>query len=166
MHIKINNKYLVYNNYRAKCAVGKRGIGNKKREGDLITPKGHYKIKYLLYRKDRIKKIQTNLRKVVIKKNMGWCDDPKSKKYNKLIKTPFGYNYEKLYKKENIYDIILVLNYNMSPIKKNKGSAIFIHVAKKNYRKTEGCVAINKISLLKIVKEIKKNTSIKIFDQI
>ena len=71
-----------------------------------------------------------------------------------------------LYKKENIYDIILVLNYNMSPIKKNKGSAIFIHVAKKNYRKTEGCVAINKISLLKIVKEIKKNTSIKIFDQI
>ena len=54
----------------------------------------------------------------------------------------------------------------MSPIKKNKGSAIFIHVAKKNYRKTEGCVAINKISLLKIVKEIKKNTAIKIFDQI
>ena len=40
----------------------------------------------------------------------------------------------------------------MSPIKKNKGSAIFIHVAKKNYQKTEGCVAINKTSLLKILK--------------
>ena len=62
---------------------------------------------------------------------MGWCDDPKSKQYNKLIKLPFDYSHEKLYKKENIYDIILVLNYNMNPIKKNKGSAIFIHVAKK-----------------------------------
>ena len=72
---------------------------------------------------------------------MGWCDDPKSKKYNKLIKLPFHISYEKLYKKENIYDIILVLNYNMNPIIKNKGSAIFIHVAKKNYKKTEGCIA-------------------------
>ena len=46
---------------------------------------------------------------------MGWCDDPNSKKYNKLIKLPSNYKYEKLYKKENIYDIILVLNYNMNP---------------------------------------------------
>ena len=46
MHIKINKKYLTYNNYKAKCAIGKKGIGNKKREGDKITPKGQYKIKY------------------------------------------------------------------------------------------------------------------------
>ena len=50
----------------------------------------------------------------------------------------------------------------MNPIVKNKGSAIFIHVAKKNYKKTEGCVALNKIHLLKIVKDIKKNTLVKI----
>ena len=96
---------------------------------------------------------------------MGWCDDPKIKNYNKLIKLPFKYNYEKLYKKENIYDIILVLNYNMNPIIKNKGSAIFIHVAKKNYKKTEGCVAIKKNHLLKIVKRNKKNTKVKIVNQ-
>ena len=66
---------------------------------------------------------------------MGWCDDPNSKQYNKLIRLPSAYKYEKLYKKENIYDIILVLNYNMNPIIKNKGSAIFIHVARKNYKK-------------------------------
>ena len=96
---------------------------------------------------------------------MGWCDDPLSKDYNKLIKIPSEYNYEKLYKKENVYDIILVLNYNMNPVVKNKGSAIFIHVAKENYKKTEGCVAIKKIHLLKIIKELKYNTKIKIEDQ-
>ena len=96
---------------------------------------------------------------------MGWCDDPKSKKYNKLINLPFGYSYEQLFKKENIYDIILVLNYNMNPVKKDKGSAIFIHVAKKNYRRTQGCVAVKKSDLLKILKEIKKNTKVKIEHQ-
>ena len=164
MHITINKKYLKLDNYKAKCAIGKRGIGLKKKEGDLITPKGKYKIVCLLYRKDRVK-IQSKIRKITIKKNMGWCDDPNSKQYNKLIRLPSAYKYEKLYKKENIYDIILVLNYNMNPIIKNKGSAIFIHVARKNYKKTEGCVAIGKLHLLKIAKYLKKNSTVLIEDQ-
>ena len=165
MHILINKNYLTYNNYKVKCALGKRGIGNKRREGDFITPKGNFKIKYILYRKDRIKRIQSKMKKIIIKKNLGWCDDPLSKDYNKLIKIPSEYNYEKLYKKDNGYDIILVLNYNMNPVVKNKGSAIFIHVTKTNYKKTEGCVAIKKVHLLKIIKELKKNIKIKIEDQ-
>ena len=165
MHILINKKYLTYGQYKVKCALGKRGIGHKKKEGDLITPIGQYKIKFILYRKDRIKKIQSKIKKVVIKKNMGWCDDPNSEKYNKLINLPFNFKYEKLFKKENTYDIILVLNYNMNPIKKNKGSAIFIHVVKKNYRKTKGCIAIGKAQLLKIIKKIKNNTEVKIVHQ-
>ena len=96
---------------------------------------------------------------------MGWCDDPYSKLYNKLINLPSEHKYEKLYKKENVYDIIIVLNFNMNPIVKNKGSAIFIHVAKKNYKKTEGCVAIKKVHLLKITKELKKNTKVLIVNQ-
>ena len=112
MHILINNKYLYFGNYKAKCAIGKRGINFKRKEGDLITPKGNFKIKYILYRKDRIKKIQSKIKKVIIKKNMAWCNDPKSKNYNKLIKLPSRFSFEKLYKKENIYDIIIVLNYN------------------------------------------------------
>ena len=161
MHILINKNYLTYNKLKVKCAIGKKGISYKKKEGDLITPKGQFKIKYILYRKDRVK-ISTKLKKKVIKKNMGWCDDPKSKHYNKLVKLPFAYKHEKLYKKENIYDIILVLNYNMNPIKKNKGSAIFIHVAKNNFKKTEGCVAIKKINLIKLIKKINPNTKVKI----
>ncbi len=162
MHIIINKKYLIYKNYKAKCALGKRGIGYKRKEGDLITPKGRYRIKYILYRKDRIKKIQAKIKKIVIKKNMGWCDDPKSKDYNKLIKLPSSYSYEKLYKKEQTYDIIIVLNYNMNPIIKNRGSAIFIHISRKNYKKTEGCIALKKIDLLNIIQQIKKNTVVKI----
>ena len=151
--------------YKAKCALGKRGIGYKRKEGDLITPKGRYKIKYILYRKDRVKKFQTKIKKIVIKKNMGWCDDPNSRNYNKLISLPSSYTHEKLFKKENIYDIILVLNYNMNPVIKNKGSAIFIHVAKKNYKKTEGCIALKKVQLLKIIKKLNKNTYVKIESQ-
>ena len=161
MHILINKKYLTYNKLKVKCAIGKKGIGNKKREGDLITPIGLFDIKYVLYRKDRVK-VLTKLKKKVIKKNMGWCDDPKSSHYNKLVKLPFAHRHEKLYKRENVYDIILVLNYNMNPIKKNKGSAIFIHIAKNNFKETEGCVAIKKQNLIKLLKEISPNTKVKI----
>ena len=164
MHILINKNYLTYNKLKAKCAIGKKGIGYKKKEGDLITPIGQFKIKYVLYRKDKLK-ISTKLKKKVIKKNMGWCDDPKSSQYNKLVRLPFAYKHEKLYKRENTYDIILVLNYNMNPVKKNKGSAIFIHVAKNNFKKTEGCVAIKKINLVKLIKKINPNTKVKIYPQ-
>ena len=162
MHITINNKYLLSDNYKVKCVVGKRGIGKKLKEGDKITPKGNYKVKFILYRKDRISSMSSKISKYVIRKNMGWCDDPKSKDYNKLIKFPFKFSAEKLYRSDNIYDIILVLNYNFNPIIKNRGSAIFIHVATKNYKFTRGCVAISKKNLKKIVKLIDKKTVIKI----
>ena len=162
MHILIKNKFLIYGNYKVKCAIGKRGIRKKRKEGDLITPKGNYSIKKLFYRKDRVNKLKTKLKKNIINKNFGWCDDPKSRKYNQLIKYPFNYSYEKLYRKDRIYDIILVLDYNINPIKKNIGSAIFIHVAKNNYMRTKGCVAIKKNSLRKLIQLINKNTKVKI----
>ena len=68
----------------------------KKKEGDNITPKGTYKILNILYRKDRIPNIKTSLKKIAIKRNMGWCDDPKSKKYNMLISFPFSFKAEKI----------------------------------------------------------------------
>ena len=162
MHIYINNKFISYNNYKAKCAVGKRGISIKKKEGDFITPKGTFNIREIFYRKDRVQNLITRIKKTVIRKNMGWCDDPKSKKYNKLVYFPFKHSAEKLYRSENIYDIILVLNFNMNPVKKNKGSAIFIHVAKKNFQPTQGCIALDKSELIKMVKSIKINTIVKI----
>ena len=162
MHILIKNKSLTYNDYKVKCSVGKRGIGVKKREGDLITPIGTFKITKLLYRKDRLKNLKTCLKKTIINKTMGWCDDARSKSYNKLIKSPFRFTFEKLYRKDNMYDIILVLNFNMNPIKKHKGSAIFIHVTKNNYKKTKGCIAIKKKDLICLLRKIDKSTKVKI----
>jgi L,D-peptidoglycan transpeptidase YkuD (ErfK/YbiS/YcfS/YnhG family) len=162
MHINIKNKKLFFNNYKVKCAFGKRGIGIKKKEGDQITPKGKFRIKSLFYRKDRIFNLKAKIKKIVIRKNMGWCDDSASDKYNKLIKFPFKYNAEKLYKSNNTYDIILVLNFNTNPTKKNKGSAIFIHVAKKNYENTAGCIALSKKNLKNLVANINKKTTIHI----
>ena len=154
--------YLKYKDLKFKCALGKSGIGNKKIEGDNITPKGNFKIIKIYYRKDRITKINSAFKLIEIKKNMGWCDDPNSKYYNQLINLPSRYSHEKLFKVKNIYDIIVVLNYNMKPIIKNKGSAIFIHIAKKNYLPTLGCIALKKNDLLKLLSKIRKNIKIKI----
>jgi L,D-peptidoglycan transpeptidase YkuD (ErfK/YbiS/YcfS/YnhG family) len=162
MHILIKNKKLIINDYKVKCAIGKRGIGIKKREGDYITPEGKFRIKYILYRKDRVINFKSKIKKLAIKRNMGWCNDSNSKKYNKLIKLPFKSSAEKLYRLDNAYDIILVLNFNANPIIKNKGSAIFIHVAKKNYKSTEGCVAVSKQDLRKIIKMINRKTIVSI----
>ena len=93
---------------------------------------------------------------------MGWCDDPRSNKYNKQIKLPFKYSSEKLYRKDNMYDIFLVLNFNRHPIKKGKGSAIFIHIAKNKMLPTKGCVAIKKKDLKNLIRLIKKRTTVKI----
>jgi L,D-peptidoglycan transpeptidase YkuD (ErfK/YbiS/YcfS/YnhG family) len=162
MHIFVKNKKLFVSYYNIKCAVGKRGIGTKKKEGDLITPKGNFKIKSILYRKDRVFNFAPIVSKLPIKKLMGWCDDTRSKQYNKLIRYPFNFSAEKLYRTDNIYDIILVLNYNCNPIRKNKGSAIFIHIAKNNYSATAGCIAISKKDMRKVIKEIDKETIVNI----
>ena len=154
--------YLNYKNFKFRCALGKNGIRQKTREGDFVTPKGKYKLIKIYYRADRIKKISSSLKKIKIKKNMGWCDDINSKFYNKQIKINKKISHEKLYRKDNVYDIVVVLNYNINPIIKGKGSAIFLHVAKKNYNKTQGCIALKKNELLNLVSKIKKNTQIKI----
>ena len=153
--------YLKYKNLELKCTLGKAGIGIKKREGDNITPKGTYKIINIFYRKDRIKKISSKFKLIGITKKIGWCDDPRSEYYNQLIKLPTEYSHEKFFRKDNIYDLVLVLNYNMRPIIKNKGSAIFIHIAKKN-KKTAGCIALSKMDLITLIKKIDKKTKIKI----
>jgi len=152
--------YLKYKNIKFKCALGKSGIRKKRTEGDNITPKGTFKIIKIYYRKDRIKKINSVFKIIEIKKNMGWCDDPESKKYNQLIKLPSKYRHEKLFRNDRIYDLIIVLNYNMSPVIKNKGSAIFIHIAKNNYNKTKGCIALKKKDLIEIVSKIKRDTKV------
>jgi len=160
MNIILKNNFLLFQNYKLRCSIGKSGISSKKKEGDFKTPKGTFKFKYIFYRKDRIIKLRSKLKKVVIKKNMGWCDDVNSRYYNKKITFPFNSHAEKLWLKNNIYDIILVLDYNFNPIIKNKGSAIFLHLAKINYPPTKGCVAINKKNMRLLVSKLDKKSKL------
>ena len=162
MNIIIKKKLFLYSGYKLKCSIGKSGIKNFKKEGDLATPKGTFKLGLLYYRKDRIRLPKCKISKKIIKKNMGWCNDSLSKKYNKEIKFPFKFSAEKLYREDNIYDLFIVIKYNYNPVFKKKGSAIFIHVAKKNYSYTKGCIAISKKDFFKILPSINKNTKISI----
>ena len=162
MDIILKNKFIYFKDYKAKCAIGKRGITSKKIEGDKCTPRGRFRLKYVFFRKDRIKKIRSKLKIIPLKKNFGWCDDVNSKLYNKFVKLPYKYKAEKLYLKEKIYDIIVIIDYNLKQIKKKRGSAIFLHVAKKNYSPTLGCVSVSKNDLIYLLSVINKNTFLKI----
>ena len=93
---------------------------------------------------------------------MGWCNDIKSKNYNKLIYFPFNYSAEKLFLKTKIYDLLINIKYNSHPVVKKKGSAIFLHLASKKYHSTKGCIAISKKNFIKILPFVDKKTKIKI----
>ena len=162
MNIKIKKHFLLYKDYKLKCSIGKSGITNFKKEGDLATPKGTFNLGFLYYRKDKVKLPKCKLSKKIIKKNMGWCDDYKSKKYNQEIKFPFLYSAEKLYRKDQIYDLLINIKFNSNPILKKKGSAIFLHISKKKYNPTKGCIAISKKDFLKILPTLNKKTKITI----
>ena len=162
MQIIVKNKdTLLYDEFKFKCSVGKKGISTYKKEGDLRTPKGTFSLGSLFYRKDKFPEINTKLKKIPIKKNMGWCNDVSSKSYNKLIKTNMKFKHEKMFRRDGKYDLVILINYNTKNIIQNKGSAIFIHLTK-NYKKTEGCIVLKKKDLLILLKLINKKTKIKI----
>ena len=154
--------HLHYKNLKFRCALGKAGIKKKKKEGDNATPKGIFKIIKMYYRPDKVKNITTKVKKIKIKKNMGWCDDSRCDLYNQQIKLPNKFSYEKLFRNDNLYDLILVLNYNINPTIKHKGSAIFVHIAKNCYEKTKGCITLKKEHLIELISKIKTNTKLKI----
>ena len=163
MLIKVKNKdTLLFDDFIFRCVVGKKGVSEKKKEGDFCTPKGSFKLKTVYYRPDRIKKIKTKLNTKKIQQSMGWCNDPLNEKYNSLIKINGKIRHEKLYRRDNKYDILLVIDYNLRKPIPFKGSAIFIHLTK-NFKSTAGCIALNKKDFLILLKLVNKKTRIKIF---
>ena len=163
MTIILKNKdTLIYDDFKFKCCIGKNGFTKNKIEGDGKTPIGKFSLGDLYYRKDRKHKPKTNLKIIEIKKNMGWCDDIKSKDYyNKLINFNPNIKSEKLFRRDYKYDFFIPIKYNWINPTLEKGSAIFIHLTK-NFKPTAGCIAITEKDFLILAKLIKKNTKIKI----
>ena len=162
MIIKLKNKdTLICDDFQFKCSIGENGLKKNKFEGDKCTPIGTFLLGPVYYRSDRVAKPETELKTIKINKRMGWCDDPNNTHYNRKIRLNKKNKGEKFYRKDKIYDIILVINYNTKKIVKNKGSAIFIHVSN-NYRPTRGCVALSLNDLQILLKILKKKSKIKL----
>ena len=164
MIIYVKNKHTVQiDDFIFKCSIGKNGLSLTKKEGDKKTPRGLFKIENLYYRKDRTRKLNTKLKNIEIKKNMGWCDDIHfPKKYNKLIRVNNKIRHEKLKRKDYKYDLLIPIKYNFKKPIIGLGSCIFIHLTK-DYKPTAGCVALKEKDFLIMLKLIKKNSKIKIF---
>ena len=133
---------LTFGNHTLPCALGRSGISAIKREGDGRTPIGKFQLLYGYIRKDRIFPTPTALDMLEIKSANGWCDEPTSPNYNHPVKLPFGSSHEVMMRDDHLYDLCIVLDYNIHPKKRFGGSAIFFHLAKPDYAPTEGCVAI------------------------
>ena len=163
MTIVVKNKdTLIYDDFIFKCCVGKNGFTKKKIEGDKKTPIGKFSLECIYYRSDKKNKPNTKLKLLKIEKNMGWCNDIKSKKnYNKLFKKKTKLRCEKLFRHEYKYDYLLPIKYNWNKTKIGNGSAIFIHLTK-NYKPTAGCIGISEKDFLILIKLINKNTKIRI----
>tara|TARA_B100000242_G_scaffold252013_1_gene193923 strand:- start:618 stop:1160 length:543 start_codon:yes stop_codon:yes gene_type:complete len=171
--VNLNKKYFLKVGKKVfQCQIGEEGIEKyeKKTEGDKTTPIGKWYLKTIYYRPDKI--IRPKLKKKdiftinKITKNCGWCNDISSNKYNKYVKInnfqSLNFNYEKLWREDEAYDIIIVTSHNHKPTIKNKGSAIFIHCSFSNNRNTAGCIAIAKKVLIFLLKSLRRNTYIKI----
>ncbi len=162
MLIKLKNKdKLIVDHFTFKCCIGKKGIKNNKKEGDKSTPVGIFQLGNVYYRSDRVKKPLTKLKCIKIYKNMGWCNDPHNKFYNKKIKTNKKIKHEKLFRRDYKYNYLIIIKYNYLNSIPGKGSAIFIHLTK-NYKPTDGCIGLKEKDLLILLKLVNKKTKIKI----
>jgi L,D-peptidoglycan transpeptidase YkuD (ErfK/YbiS/YcfS/YnhG family) len=137
------------------CAVGRGGIGLSKREGDGVTPAGVHKIVGLLYRPDRIAKVDLPDWALPIGVNDIWSDDPTDPDYNLLCRAPHPFGHEKLRRSDPLYDMILLTNYNWPYAKAGAGSAIFLHVWRKARHPTAGCVAFAKSDLMWVAQRLR-----------
>ena len=154
MKFFVKNKKFYTEDNSFSCAIGHKGMTTNKREGDLCTPVGEFCFEKIYYRSDKIGLMNFLLPSSSILENDGWCDDPTSEFYNHHIKFPFNKSAERLYRNDDLYDLICVLNYNTNPIIPGKGSAIFLHVCESDFKHTQGCVALEKHVLLQISKMI------------
>lgn len=136
---------------RFSCAIGRGGIGAKKGEGDNITPMGRHSVLSGFWRPDRIERPNSALSFRPITPQMIWSEDPNDSRYNQLLIGPSPFSHERLWRADPLYDLVLVTDFNSAPIRPGKGSAIFLHVWRRQRFPTAGCVAFDLADLLWIV---------------
>lgn len=144
------------------CALGRTGRRVRKREGDGGTPVGVWRLLRVLYRADRIRRPTTGLPVRPIVPTDGWCDAPADRNYNRQVRRPYPASAEALWRADELYDIVVVLSHNTLPRVRGAGSAIFAHIARPGYQPTEGCIALQRRDLLRLLKCVRPSTAIRV----
>lgn len=135
---------------RVRAAFGRTGLiaERDKREGDGATPIGCYALREAYYRPDRLAAPETALTLHEIRPEDGWCDDPRDPAYNRPVRRPYPASHEKMWREDELYDLVVVLGHNDAPPAPLAGSAIFLHCKHGDDQPTEGCVAIAREDLI------------------
>lgn len=140
------------------CALGRSGPVLRKREGDGGTPIGTFRLVGGFYRADRIPRPATRLPLRAIRPEDGWCDDPQSRDYNRWVQLPFPASHERLWREDHLYDVIIVIDYNLEYPVPGAGSAIFLHQARPGFAPTEGCVAVSPAAMRRLLPRLGPET--------
>jgi L,D-peptidoglycan transpeptidase YkuD (ErfK/YbiS/YcfS/YnhG family) len=135
-------------------ALGRGGCRARKREGDGATPIGSWVVREVLYRADRVGRPRTGLPTRAIRPADGWCDAPQDRNYNRRVRHPYPASAERLWREDPLYDVVAVLGYNDRPRMRGRGSAIFMHVARPGLAATEGCIALARQELLRLLERL------------
>lgn len=146
------------------CALGRGGCRVLKREGDGATPIGRWRAGTVLYRSDRVRRPRTALPVSTIGASDGWCDAAGDRNYNRAVRHPYAASAEQLWRQDGIYDVVVVLDYNICPRVRGHGSAIFMHVARPGYLPTEGCIALARQHLLCLLERAGARASLVVGD--
>lgn len=123
------------------CALGRGGIVSLKREGDGATPLARMRLLAGYIRDGRFA-FRSALPLARITLRLGWCEVPDDRNYNRPVRMPYAASHERMMRDDNLYDACLVLDWNVRPRRRGRGSAIFFHLARPDLTPTEGCVAI------------------------
>ncbi len=147
------------------CFLGEAGTlsVNQKKEGDGATPFGFFPIRSLYYRKDRLGLLTSRLPTHEFKKEDCWSDEIKDPYYNQFFSGTSKASHEKMWREDNLYDVVIPLGYNDQEIKPGAGSCIFFHIAKDGFSPTKGCVAIDRDAMLEILKKLTPGCFMRIY---
>ncbi len=151
---------LTYRNLHFPVALGKGGVRARKKEGDGATPFGVWAVAEAFYRPDREKRPATALRAGSLRQGIGWCDAPNDRNYNRKVTLPYPASAERLWRDDHVYDVIAVLDYNIAHRAQGRGSAIFLHLARPSFAPTEGCIAMRREHLLRLLATLRPRTKI------
>jgi L,D-peptidoglycan transpeptidase YkuD (ErfK/YbiS/YcfS/YnhG family) len=151
--------HLQFGALHMSCALGRSGIKALKREGDGATPLGRFCLRHVLY-KPRTSRPRTALALHPIRRDDGWCDSPFDRNYNRPVRLPYPASAEHLWRADGIYDVVVVLGFNDVPRIRNRGSAIFMHIARGDLMPTEGCIALRARDLRRLLSVVPRCSEI------